>query len=82
MDELIRTQAIQGEQIKNIEISCADIRDCLTGYKGLVLRTDRLEQKDKVKTKLGWIVIIAVISLVIKTVGVDIITAVARATTN
>jgi hypothetical protein len=54
----IAEQAKQGVKIENIEKTCEEIRDCLlgNGKPGLVLRTDRLEQKDKVRAKMFWLV--------------------------
>ncbi len=84
MSDLVRiakTQAVQGEQIDQITKSCEKIEECLlgNGKPGLVVRTDRLEQKDVFKTKLFWVFATAVIVVLVKTIGIDIIGAIARA---
>ena len=38
-----------------------------------------MTQKDKFKTKLFWVVAVAVIVLVVKTIGIDLIGAIAKA---
>ena len=68
-------QARQGEKIENIEADCSEIKTCLlgNGQPGLVTRTDRLEQKDALKTKLFWVVVAAVAGLVVSAVYPEII---------
>jgi hypothetical protein len=58
LHEVVAEQAAQRVKIENIEKTCQEIRDCLlgNGKPGLVVRTDRLEQKDKVRAKLFWLV--------------------------
>lgn len=81
LNEILAAQAAQEEQIKSIAADCTDIKHCLlgNGKPGLVIRTDRLEQKDQFKTKLFWVVTGAVVVLAVKTVGVDIVGAIVRA---
>lgn len=68
--KIIAEQARQGEQIENIDATCKKIETCLggNGRPGLVVRTDRLEQKDKTRSKLFWIIIVAVLGVVTKSV--------------
>lgn len=81
LERIAKTQAVQGEQIEQITASCEKIEKCLlgNGKPGLVVRTDRLEQKDAFKTKLFWVFATAVIALLIKIVGIDLIGAIAKA---
>lgn len=81
LTRMIAVQAVQGEKIEGIEKTCEEIKTCLigNGKPGLVFQTDRLEQKDKFKTKLFWVVAIAVIALVVKTIGIDLIGAITKA---
>lgn len=81
LTKMIKEQAVQGEKIEGIEKTCKEIRTCLlgNGQPGLVLQADRLEQKDKFKTKLFWVMAVAVIALVVKTIGIDLIGAIAKA---
>lgn len=55
---MVAEQARQGAKIETIEKTCKEIRDSLlgNGKPGLVVRTDRLEQKDKTRVKLFWLV--------------------------
>ena len=68
--KIIAEQARQGEQIENIDSTCQKIETCLggNGGPGLVVRTDRLEQKDKTRSKLFWIALMGVFGVVAKTV--------------
>ena len=81
LTKVIKEQGIQGEKIEGIEKTCEEIRTCLlgNGKPGLVVETDRLKQKDKFKTKLFWVVAVAVMALVVKTIGIDLIGAIAKA---
>lgn len=81
LTKIIANQAVYGEKIEGIEETCQEIKTCLmgNGKTGLVVRTDRLEQKDKLKTKLFWLVTAAVIALVVKTIGIDLIVAITQA---
>jgi hypothetical protein len=80
LSDMLQEQAIQGEKIKTIETTCLDIKKCLTGNgkPGLVVRTDRLEQKDKFKTKMFWVCFVAVITMLVKN-GFEFFSDVARA---
>lgn len=77
LNKLLVEQAKQGEQIKDIADACDKIETCLlgNGKPGLVVRTDRLEQKDGFKTKVFWIFATAVIALVVKEIGIDLLHA-------
>ena len=79
--EMMAAQAVQGEKIEGIEETCKEIKKCLlgNGKPGLVVRTDRLEQREAFKNKLFWVFATAVVALVVKTIGLDIIGAIARA---
>lgn len=79
--KIAKEQAVQGEQIEQITQSCEKIEECLlgNGKPGLVVRTDRLEQKDKFKGKLFWVVAVAMVTVLIKTIGIDLIGAIAKA---
>lgn len=65
---IAKTQAVQGEKISNIEHACNEIKNCLlgNGKVGLVTRTDRLEQTERFRGKLFWIVATAVAGLLVK----------------
>jgi len=82
IQRIIAEQAVQGEKIQSIQDSCKEIKYCLlgNGKPGLIVRTDRLEQKDATKTKLFWVVVAAVTALAVKTIGIDLIGAIARVT--
>lgn len=69
LSKISATQAVQGEKIENIQSDCEEIKHCLlgNGRPGLVLRTDRLEQKDQAMKKVMWITITAVVVVFIKT---------------
>ena len=84
LSQIIAEQAVQGTKIEGIETTCTEIRECLlgNGSPGLVLRTDRLEQKDKWKTRLSWVVVTAVLALIVKIVGIDLIMGLAKAANN
>lgn len=70
LEKMLMEQAKQGEKIAIIETTCLDIKQCLqgNGKPGLVIRTDRLEQKDKFKGKLFWIIAGCLIAVVAKAV--------------
>lgn len=67
LSEILKEQAVQGTKIVTIETYCKEIKECLLGNGkiGLVMRTDRLEQKDKWKTRLSWVGVTAVIVLIV-----------------
>lgn len=81
LNEFMTAQAVQGEKIESIEETCSEIKHCLlgNGKPGLVVRTDRLEQREAFKNKLFWVFATAVVALVVKTIGLDVIGAIARA---
>ena len=68
--KIIAEQARQGEQIENIDGTCKRIDTCLmgNGQPGLVVRTDRLEQKDKTRSKLFWIILMVIFGIVTKSI--------------
>lgn len=78
LNKLLVEQAKQGTQIKDIADACDKIETCLlgNGRPGLVVRTDRLEQKDGLKTRVFWVFATAVIALIVKEVGVDLLHAI------
>jgi len=81
LSDMLKEQAVQGEKISGIEEACSEIKHCLlgNGKPGLVVRTDRLEQREAFKNKLFWVFATATVALVVKTIGLDIIGAFARA---
>lgn len=64
--DIIAQQARQEQQLIEINESCKKIEECLlgNGKAGLVIRTDRLEQKEKIRGKLIWILISTVVVIV------------------
>lgn len=84
LSKMLAEQAAQGTKIESIESTCTEIKQCLlgNGKPGLVIRTDRLEQKDKWKTRLSWVVVTAVVVLIVKIVGIDLIMGLANAANN
>jgi hypothetical protein len=71
LQQISTVQAVQGEKIDNIESTCGEIMNCLkgNGNPGLMIRTDRLEQRDAFKTKLCWILASAIVGLIVKMVS-------------
>lgn len=69
--EIIAKQAEQGVKINNIEQTCKEIKECLlgNGKPGLVVRTDRLEQKDQIRSKMFWLLTSTTGALVVKMVA-------------
>jgi hypothetical protein len=65
---LISQGAVQGEKINGIEKTCSEIKTCLlgNGKPGLVVRTDRLEQRDKFQSKIFWLMFTTVSAVTIK----------------
>lgn len=63
--------AVQGEKIDRIEQGIQRIETCLkgNGKEGLVVRTDRLEQKDKTRGRIFWIALTGIIGLALKTIA-------------
>lgn len=70
-------QAKQGEAISNIEETCASIKTCLlgNGQPGLIVRTDRLEQRNKLLSRLFWVIVPVISALVVKALFPAIIQA-------
>lgn len=66
--EMIAAQATQREKIDNIEEDCKEIKDCLLGNGkiGLVVRTDRLEQTERGRSKILWTLFGLVIAVSLK----------------
>jgi len=58
LHEIIAEQSAQRVKIETIAETCHEIKESLlgNGKPGLVVRTDRLEQKDKLRAKMFWIV--------------------------
>ncbi len=81
LEHIAKTQAVQGEQISQITKSCEKIEESLLGNgdPGLVVRTDRLERKDIFKTKLFWVFATVSVAVLVKTIGIDLIGALAKA---
>lgn len=71
VDKLAEEQAAEHECVKSIEESCSRIEKCLlgNGQPGLVVRTDRLEQKEKTRSKILWMIISGVILLLLNAVA-------------
>ena len=69
--EIVAEQAAQGVKINNIESTCKEIKECLlgNGKPGLVVRTDRLEQKDQVRSKMFWVLFSATGAVIVKMVA-------------
>ena len=77
LNEIIAEQSAQGVKIESIEKACDEIKTCLlgNGKPGLVLRTDRLEQRGVLQTRLFWIFATAVIALAVRDLGGNLIGA-------
>jgi len=77
LNEIIAEQSAQGVKIESIEKVCDEIKTCLlgNGKPGLVLRTDRLEQRGVFQTRLFWIFATAVIALAVKDLSGNLIGA-------
>ena len=69
--DVAKNQAIQSEKITNIELACVDIKHCLlgNGKPGLVVRTDRLEQNEKFRSKMFWFLMTIVFGIVAKMIS-------------
>lgn len=73
--ELHAETAVQRTKIEGIEEGVHDIKQCLmgNGKPGLVLRMDRLEQKDKTRSRVLWtifgIVTTAIVGFVATALG-------------
>ena len=71
VNTLLSVQSAQSVKIQNIQEDCQEIKACLlgNGKLGLVVRTDRLEQKDKFRAKTFWVCMGLITTLCIKTVA-------------
>ena len=84
LEDMLAEQAVQGTKITSIENTCTEIKDCLlgNGKLGLVLRTDRLEQKDKFKTRLFWTILAAIVVLAVEIIAISLSTGFIKTTIN
>jgi hypothetical protein len=69
MHDLVADQGKQTAKLEHIAETTTEIKTCLTGDMGLIIRTDRLEQREKTKAKFFWVVFAATIGLLIKAVS-------------
>ena len=71
VDEVADAQAAQHVELATIKSSCQRIETCLlgNGQPGLVVRTDRLEQKEKTRSRLLWLVVSGVVVLILNAVA-------------
>jgi hypothetical protein len=71
VDKLAEDQAAEHECVKGIADDCAKIKQCLlgNGQPGLVVRTDRLEQKEKTRSRLMWLIVSGVVALILNAVA-------------
>lgn len=71
VDKVAEDQAAQHEVMKVIAEDCAEIKQCLkgNGQPGLVVRTDRLEQKEKTRSKFMWLLMSGVVMLLLNAVA-------------
>lgn len=67
VDKLAEEQAAEHAVVKGIAEDCSQIKHCLkgNGQPGLVVRTDRLEQKEKTRSRLLWTVVSGVVLLIL-----------------
>lgn len=67
VDKVAEDQAAQHAVVKSIAEDCSQIKQCLigNGKPGLVVRTDRLEQKEKNRSRLLWMVVSGVVLLIL-----------------
>lgn len=67
VDKVAEDQAAQHEVMKGIAEDCSQIKQCLkgNGQPGLVVRTDRLEQKEKTRSRIMWLIVSGVIVLIL-----------------
>jgi hypothetical protein len=75
MHELVTDQGKQTAQLEHISETLSSIKTCLlgNGKEGLIVRTDRLEQKDKMRGKFFWALFGIVAALVIQSVAQSVI---------
>ena len=71
VDGIAEVQSAQDERLEGIEKSCKRVETSLlgNGQPGLVVRTDRLEQKEKLRAKILWLVISGVVLLLLNAVA-------------
>ena len=69
MHDLVADQGKQTAQLEHIAETVTEIKTCLTGGQGLIIRTDRLEQREKTKARIFWVIFAATIGLVVKAVS-------------
>ena len=73
MSEIKASQASHGEKLDNVVKSMGELREVLLGdgseqKPGLHMRVDRLEQKERLKSKVLWTVAGSTLGLLVKTV--------------
>ena len=68
LHQIIADQSAQGVKLDTLNETCGRIEECLlgNGRVGLVVRTDRLEQKDKMKSKFFWLLFSSVVIMAVK----------------
>lgn len=71
MHQLVQDQGKQTAQLDTISKDIGAIKSCLVGNgkEGLIVRTDRLEQKDKMRGKFFWGLFGIVAALVLQAVA-------------
>jgi hypothetical protein len=71
MRQLVIDQAIQTEKLSTLVTTVGEIKTHIVGNgkPGLEKRTDRLEQKDKSRGRIFWIVVAASATVIIQTVA-------------
>lgn len=70
MQELLRAQERQEERMKSMDSKLDTCVTCLSGppgepHKGLVVRMDRVEEKERRRSKIVWLVIGSLFMLVV-----------------
>jgi predicted alternative tryptophan synthase beta-subunit len=71
MQELVVDQGKQTAKLEHIVETVNEINASLkgNGKPGLLIRTDRLEQKEKTKAKIFWVILAATVGLLVKAVS-------------
>jgi predicted alternative tryptophan synthase beta-subunit len=71
MQDLVVDQGKQTAKLEHIVETVNEIKSCLkgNGKPGLIIRTDRLEQKEKTKARIFWVIFAATIALVVRAVS-------------
>jgi len=71
MHQLVVDQGKQTAKLEHIADTVGAVKACLlgNGKEGLIVRTDRLEQKDKMRGKFFWALFGIVAALVIQSVA-------------